>query len=91
MNIRNTKSRTSGTNTYKEHLLYNEKKWNVKKIDIVFDPRQLFDPCKDFMNSPHPRQNFVNPRHPRQNLTHTTHATHATQQTRYSLHMSYPI
>ena len=34
----------SGTNTYKEHLLYNEEKQNVKNNDIVFDPRQLFDP-----------------------------------------------
>ena len=31
----------SGANTYKEHLLYDEKKQNVKYIDIVdivFDP-----------------------------------------------------
>ena len=78
---------------YKEHLLYNEKERSTINTDIVFDPRQLFDPYKHFIDPRHPRQppqnfdtrhfffgpggNFINPRHPRQNMTHTTHATHA--------------
>ena len=69
----------SGANTNKEHLQYNEKSRNVK--NIVFDPRQLFDPCKSFMDLRHPRyprQHFD----PNQNIMdpHTTHAkisTHA--------------
>ena len=76
MNIRNTKSRTSGTNTYKEHLLYNEKKWNVKKIDIVFDPPtfrlmqrfyELTPPTpKSYKPSPPtPKFDPYHPRHPR--------------------------
>ena len=55
----------SGPNAYKEHLLYNEKKRNVKNIDFAFNPRQLFDPYKDFVDPYHPRkprQNF-DPRH----------------------------
>ena len=32
---RNTKGRMSETNTYKEHLLYNENERNAKNIDIV--------------------------------------------------------
>ena len=74
MNIRNTKRRMLSANTYKENLLYNEKKWNIKNIDMIFGPRQLFD------------TRF--PRHLRQNLTHTnhdprfytTHSTHASTQ-----------
>ena len=36
----------SGTNTYEEHLHYNEKGRNKKSI--VFDSRQLVDPCQNF-------------------------------------------
>ena len=53
----------SGTNTYKEHLLYNENKRNAKNIDIVFDSRQLFDSYKYFTGAHHPRENFMDPRH----------------------------
>ena len=69
----------SGTNTYKEHLLYNEQELNYKNINIVFDPRQLFDPSRYFMEFGHPlhphylfypRQNLMNPHQPR---TYTTH------------------
>ena len=77
----------SGTNTYKEHLLYNEKKRNVKNIDIAFDTRQLCNTCKNFQRHPrqnfdprhprYPRHNFMNPRHPRYPRTHATHATYA--------------
>ena len=59
MNVRNTKKLISGTNPYKEHLHYNEKEQNIK--NIVFDPRQLFDPCQTFMDSSNPhylRQNY---------------------------------
>ena len=58
MNMRNTKRRMSVTNTSKENLQYNEKERDT--TNIVFEPRQLFDP----------RQNFMDLRHPRQNLTH---------------------
>ena len=51
----------SGKNTY------NEKKWNVKKIDIVFDSHQFFDPCKTFMD----------PCYPATHAKIWTHATHA--------------
>ena len=64
----------SGTNTYKEYLQHNEKKRNAKNIVLV--PRQIFDPCQNYMDPRHPS-------HPRQNfnlrhflLTHVTHATH---------------
>ena len=53
--------------TYKKYLLYNEKEQNVKNINIVFEPRQLFDLCKNFMDlchPRHPRQNFMNPCYP---------------------------
>ena len=72
MNTRNTKRRMSGMNTYKEHLQYNEKERNVK--NVVFDPRQLFDRCQNFVDSRHPchprqnfdgRESFMDPRHPR--------------------------
>ena len=43
----------SGTNPYKERLHYNEKEQNIK--NIVFDPRQLFDPCQTLMDSSNPR------------------------------------
>ena len=71
------------TREYILETLYNEKEWNEKNIDIAFDPYQLFDQCRGFMDPRHPRQSFdprqafMNPRHPRQNFTHTTHATHA--------------
>ena len=85
MNIRNKKRRMSETNTYKEHLQYNEKELNVK--NIVFDPRQLFETCQNFtvphylrqnfMEPRHPLQKFKEPCHPRQNLTYATHkSTH---------------
>ena len=60
----NTKGRLSERNTCKEHLLYNENELNAKNIDIAFDPRQLFDPEKYFINPSHPRQNFIDPRYP---------------------------
>ena len=71
-------------NTYKENLLYNEKKWNIKNINMIFGPRQLFD------------TRF--PRHLRQNLTHTnhdprfytTHPTHASTQPKPSTIFSRP-
>ena len=78
----------SGMNTYKEHLLYNEKEQNVKNINTFFEARQLFDPCKNFMGLQHPsplhqhqsfdsRQYFMNPRHfffyPRQNIMNSRH------------------
>ena len=75
--------KTNVTREYILETLYNEKEWKVKNIDIAFDPYQLFDQCKDFMDPRHrrqsfdPRQVFMSPRHPRQNFTHTTHATHA--------------
>ena len=88
MKIRNTKRQMSGMNTYKEHLLYNEKKRNVKNIDIIFDPRQFFDTCKNFMDPCQPRhpsqimdprhffdsrQKFMSPRLPRKNLTNANY------------------
>ena len=82
MNIRNTKRQISGTNTYKEHSLSNEKERNAKDIDIVFSPRPLFDPYKHFMGQLHPHQNFMTPRHARHPPilstppTHSTHVTH---------------
>ena len=89
MNIRNTKRSMSGTNTYKEHLQCNEKKWNIKNIDIVFDPRQLFDFFSKFYRptpsmpptlptpkffEPKPLTPKFDPRHPR---THATYVTHS--------------
>ena len=58
--------RMSGMNKYKKHLLCNEMERNVKNIDIVFDSRQFFDPCKNFMNPRHPSHPHQNldPRHP---------------------------
>ena len=53
MNIRNSKRRMSETNTYKEHLQYNETERNVK--NIVFEPGQIFDTCQDFISLHHPR------------------------------------
>lgn len=81
------------TNSYKEHLQYNEKELSLKKI--VFEPRQFFDPCQNFMNPRHQRQNsntfyffyphqsFLDPRHTHASfLTRTKnlwiHATHTT-------------
>ena len=48
-------------NTSKEQLLYNVKKRNFKNIEFVFDPHQLFNTWKTFMNPRHLRH----PRHPR--------------------------
>ena len=58
--------RMSGMNKYKKHLLCNEMERNVKNIDTVFDSRQFFDPCKNFMNPRHPSHPHQNldPRHP---------------------------
>ena len=50
MNIRNTTRRISGRNTFKEHLVYNEKERNVKNINIAFEPHQMFDQCKNFID-----------------------------------------
>ena len=73
----------SGTHT---HII---KKNNVK--NVVFGPRQLFDPCQIFFESipptpPTPKFHEptspmsplpkFDPRHPRTRATHTTHATH---------------
>ena len=46
----------SGTNTYEEHLHYNEKGRNKKSI--VFDSRQIVEPCQKFLDPRHSRQNF---------------------------------
>ena len=67
----------SGTNTYEEHLHYNEKGRNKKSI--VFDSRQLVEPCQNFLDPRRSRQNF-DLRYffdPCQNLwNHAIHATH---------------
>ena len=107
MNIRNTKRQMSGTNTYKEHLLYNEKKRNVKNIDIVFDPRQFFDTYKNFMDPCQPRhqrqildprhfldqrQKFMSPRLPRKNLTNATNEpTHPRHQRTHASRATHAI
>ena len=59
MNIRNTKRRMSGTNTYKENLLNNKQKQNVNNINIAFEPLETFKPCGTFMDSRHPRHYFL--------------------------------
>ena len=58
MNIRNTKRQMSRTKIYKKYLLHNEKERNLKIIDIVVDPCQRFDSCKDFIDPRHPLQSF---------------------------------
>lgn len=80
--------------TYKEYLRRNEKEQN--ELNVAFDPRQMFNLCKNFMDlhhPPHQRQNFIDPRHPCrnfmnlshlfQNLTHATHETTYPRQSRY--------
>ena len=47
MNIRNEKS------TCKEHFQNNGQARNVD--NNIFDPRQFFDPCQNFMKPHHPR------------------------------------
>ena len=87
MNIRKTRRRVLGTNTYKEHLQYKEKEQNIK--NIVFDPFQLFDRCQSFIEPCYPRysrQKF-DPRyffltHAKILWTDATHATHA----KFSVH-----
>ena len=60
----------SGTNKYKEHLLYNENERNVKNIDIAFDSHQPFHPYKHFMDPRHLHQTFMDPSHLRHPRTH---------------------
>ena len=81
-NIRNTKGRMSGTNIYKEHFSYNQKKQSAKTIGNDFDSRQLFDPCKQLKDQRLPRQNFL--------WTYSTHATQATHEPTYPLYPSHP-
>ena len=94
-NIRNTKGRMSGTNIYKEHFSYNQKKQSAKTIDIAFDSRQLFDTCKQFKDQRLSRQSFLelsHPRHLRQNFlwTYSTHATQATHEPTYPWYPRHP-
>ena len=58
----------SGTNAYKEHLLYDENERSAKNIDIGSDSCQLFHPYKHFMGPRHlfdQSQTFMNLRQPR--------------------------
>ena len=76
---------------YREHLLYYEKKRNVNNNDIVFDPRQIFNPYKNFMDSCHPChpwQNFdpQNPYHPHQNFINSCYLCHQCQNLTYVSH-----
>ena len=60
-------------------MLYNEKKWNAKNIDIVFEPRQFSDPFfgpKPFTVKFYEPTPPTKPMPPTKPHTHATHATH---------------
>ena len=106
MNRRNTRRRISGTNGYKEHLRFNEKKRNVKNIDLFFLTLANFSTHAKILwtRSTHAihmkilihaiffdsRQNFMNSHHPCHLRQNLTQDTHEPMHPRYPRHPRYP-
>ena len=72
------------TKHIREHLQYNKMGWDIK--NIVFDPRQLFDSCQNFIDPGYPShshslQNFESGHffdlHTKMLWTPSTHTSHS--------------